>query len=153
MNEQRTDWVYFLNLTAKVPSHFFHLDAFIKPHGLSMIPMGLNDLLSFTNSGDDCHIFIFINSLARKNYFNKRVRKILKYLIKKHGVHIYILSSFDNTSDRYIYGKSGKYHFTRLPVGLNAYATALATAIRKKDEGLNKWPGAKRRVNLYGEKL
>lgn len=149
----KNEWVYFLNLSSSLDANFINLDSELKTKGLSLVPINLEDLTSLTRAKMNLHIVVVVDKVSKSRYFNLKVRKLMKFLLRRDTINFYVLSSFENLNDKTHVMNRKNYFFTLLPTALKEYAHALSEAINIKDNKVNSWPGARRRVHPTGEKF
>jgi hypothetical protein len=149
----KNEWVYYLNLSNSLDSNFLELDSKMKENGLSLVPVNLEDVYSIVRSKQNIHIMIVVDKASKLVHFNKRIRKIMMLLLRRETINFYVLSSFERLDDKTRLMNRENYFFTSLPCSLSGYTNALARVINNKDQKINAWPGARRRVHISGEKF
>ena len=148
--EAREHWIFYLKLTKNLPEDFLVLDQSFKKHNKSLVPIGLKTLLECIKKNGSVHVLIVVRSYREFRYFDKKVKKILKYLMRTDKVHLYIASSFSGVNDPSIM-KRDHYNFVNLPVKISDFCESISQVIDMKETQVYKWPGGARpRMTLAG---
>lgn len=146
MMEQKSDWIFYLKLTPKLPKKFFDLDNHFKEMGYTLIPVTFKDLVSINKGENTFHVLTIISSFDESTYFEKRVRKLAHYFLRAKRMHMYLVSSFKFTDDTHLFGSSGMYHYVQLPVSIKKFCDTIGETIKNKKLHKRKWPGASSRL-------
>lgn len=125
----------------------------MKEDGLSLVPVNIEDIYSIVRSKQNIHIMVVIDKVSKLVHFSQKIRKVMMLLLRRDTINFYILSSFEKLDDKTILMNRDNYFFTSLPCSLSGYTNTLARVINNKDQKVNAWPGARRRVHISGEKL
>jgi hypothetical protein len=141
--ESENRWIYFLKLSKDLPEFYLNLDQNFKRFDKSLVPITLKSLVESVKRNDEIHLVVVIRSFREFEYFNKKVRKMLKYIVRQERVNIYMASSFSSVNDPSIMRKDF-YNYIKLPVDMNLYCESVATMIEVKNLKLKKWPGGMR---------
>ena len=139
-NEEQ--WIFFLQLERNLPKEFFDLDSQFKMNGKSLVPIGMKTLSSVVaSSQENIHVFIMIKSVRDYFFFEKRIKKMMKYIVRSGRVNIYVASSFNKMIDSDIM-KKDHYNFLKLPVSMNYLCGSISRTIDlKNSRTTQKWPG------------
>lgn len=146
MMEEKSDWIFFLRLTPKLPAKFYELDHVFKQTGKTLIPVSFKDLISINKGEDKFHVICVIGSFDEAKYFEKRVRKLTHYFLRSRKMNLYTASSFKFIDDTHLFGSSGQYHYVQLPVGLKKFCDTITETINNKKLHKRKWPGTSSRL-------
>lgn len=141
--ESKNRWIYFLKLSKELPEFYLKLDQNFKKFDKSLVPITLKSLIESSKSNEELHLVIVIRSLKEFEYFQKKVRKMLKFIARQERINIYMASSYSNVNDPGIMRKDF-YNYVKLPISMNLYCESVATMIEVKDQKLKKWPGGVR---------
>lgn len=148
--EKSDNWIFFLKLENELTSDFITLDQEFKKYGRSLVPITLPMFIEALKGDKAADIVIVVKSYREFKYFNSRVKKIFKYLMRAERINIYIVSSFSTINDPALMRK-GFYHFMKLPVKVSDFCYNVVSEIEEKERALNKWPGGVRpRLGLVG---
>ena len=142
----RTEWIYFLRLSKNLPSDYFAIDKAFKEHGRHLVPMDIVGLNECVDKDETMHVLIMIKKVSELRYYEKKVKKILKYMLKRPNVKVYFLSSFSAVNDPTLI-KQGAFHFMRIPLSVNYFVGAVNKQIEIKEMKKNLWPGKLRHSN------
>lgn len=139
--QAREHWIFYLKLSKNLNEDFFLLDQSFKETNKTLIPINLKNLLECTrNHNSSYHVVIVIKSRSDLKYYDKRIKKILKLLIRSGRVSAYIASSFSSVNDTTVLKRS-QYSFVKLPIGLSDFCLSVSNTIDIKESQLHKWPG------------
>lgn len=152
-SHMKNEWIYYLRLSQNLDQNFINLDQGFKEFGHSLVPVTITDLLNMAKSGNSMQVITVVDKISRYQYYNLKVRKILKYLLKRENISFYVLSSFENSNDKKSLGSKNNYFFTSIPVSIKDYTFTVSEVIKIKEAQYNSWPGARRRVYPRGEKF
>jgi hypothetical protein len=141
--EVKEHWIFYLKLQRELPREFFTLDQKFKNSKKSLVPVTIKGLTNMTDKNKSMHVLIVIKSIDEYMYFNKRVKKILKYLIKTGKVNLYIASSFNGVNDTAIM-KRDLYNFIKIPVATEYLCGSISRMIDLKESSTLRWPGGVR---------
>ncbi|MBD65229.1 MAG: hypothetical protein CME62_08480 [Halobacteriovoraceae bacterium] len=141
--EEQNNWVYYLKLQKDLTDEFLTLDSKIKQNGKSLIPVTLGTLQEIVHDQSSLHLIIVIRTMREYSYFNRKVKKIMKYYIRSGKVSLYIASSFNGVNDTAIM-KRDFYNFVKLPVSYKYLANMVSDMVDVKEFGVEKWPGGLR---------
>lgn len=144
MMEERSDWIFYLKLTPKLPAKFFELDHLFKANGQTLVPITFKDLISINKGEAEFNVIIIAGSFDEASYFEKRVRKLAHYFLRSKRMHLYLASSFKFLDDTHLFGSSGIYHYVQLPVGLKKFCDTITETIKNKRASKRQWPGSSR---------
>lgn len=146
MNEEKTDWIFYLKLNRNLPEHFFKLDQEFKKNGYTLIPVSISELITVTKGEGSFHVVAAINGFSEATYFTNKVQKVFQMLLRSKRMHTYIASSFKFIDETAMFGKSGQYHFVSLPVTMEHFCGTISKIIQTKDNQTRKWPGGTTRL-------
>ena len=144
MNEERSDWIFYLKLSKSLPKHFLDLDREFKERGITLIPISISELMSVTKGEGSFNVMTSVRNFSEAKYFSKKVQKIFEFMMRSRRLNLFMASSFSYIDQTSIFGKTGKYHFYPLPVKIDALCATIAHEIYKQQSGDYKWPGASR---------
>lgn len=143
-------WIFYLKLNRDLPREYVALDQSFKVHGKSLVPVGIKGLLDMASKNTSVHIVLYVKTFADLDYFNRRVKRILKYLMRNHMVNLYIASSFGAVNDGTLL-KREQFNFAKLPVRMNTFCESVSSMMDLKESEYFKWPGGKRpKMSLAG---
>lgn len=146
MMDNKSDWIFYLKLSPKLPASFFDMDKRLKENGYTLIPVSFTDLVLLNTKEGEFHVLAMASSTEQATYFQRKVRKILHYLLRSKRMHMYFVSSFKFLDDTHLFGSSGHYHYVQLPVSVNKFCDTISETIKNKRSQSRKWPGASRRL-------
>ncbi|MBT4790402.1 MAG: hypothetical protein HON90_02430 [Halobacteriovoraceae bacterium] len=138
--QDKEQWIFYLKLTKELSKDYFILDQKLKQSDKSLVPVTMKSLLESTKKYKSIHVVIVVKSFQEFRYFNKKVKKMMKYLMMTERVHIYIASSFVAMNDPSIM-KRDFYNFMKLPVSIDLFCHSIARTIDLRDKQANIWPG------------
>lgn len=148
--EKIDHWIYYLKVTKYLPEEYLALDQQFKKHGKSLVPISLRALLDSIRKGQRAHVLIVVKSFNEYKYFNKKVKKILKLIMRSDRVHLYMASSFSSINDPSIM-KRDYYSFSKLPVRMDSFCSKVANTIESRENKSLVWPGGVRpKMSLVG---
>lgn len=144
MKEEKSDWIFYLRLSRKLPKHYFELDQEFKSLGYSLIPVTISELVSVTRGEGSFHVVTAVTGMAEATHYTKKVQKVFGLLLRNKRLNLYISSSFKFIDQTSIFGKTGQYHYTQLPVSMKNFCGKITTTITNKENQVKKWPGGTR---------
>ena len=148
--EDQGQWVFFLKLSKELPSEYVTLSTEFHNRGKTLIPIALRSLLDCIKETSNVDIVLVVKSSQDLRYFNRRIKKIVKYLIRTGRVNLYIASSFTEVNDPTIM-KKDYYYFAKLPVSYSFLCDSISRIIDVREKQMKKWPGGDRpRLQLAG---
>lgn len=133
-------WIYYLKVTKYLPEEYLALDQEFKKHGKSLVPISLKSLLDSIRNGQRAHVLIVVKSFNEYKYFNRKVKKIIKLIMRSDRVHLHVASSFSAINDPTIMRRNF-YDFTRLPVKMNTFCESVSGIIDTQENQSLVWPG------------
>ena len=141
--EVQEQWVYYLKLQKTLPPEFLIVDQKLKTNLKSLVPISIKGLVEASKQGKSLHVVIVIRTVDELRYFNKSVKKYMKFLIRTGKVNIYIASSFSGINDSSIMRRDF-YHFVKLPISTDYFCNSVSRTIDIKESKSHKWPGGMR---------
>jgi hypothetical protein len=148
MNDEKSDWIFYLKLSKSLPPHYISLDKEFKRQGLTLIPISISELMSVTKGEGSFNVLVSIRHFADAKYFAKRIQKTFEFLLRARRINLFMSSSFEFTNQTNKYGKTKKYHFYPLPQRLDEMCDSIALNIQKDKSTDKKWPGSSRGLGL-----
>lgn len=139
-NKSQQQWIFYLKLTKDLPPEYLRLDHEFKKTNKVLVPINLKTLMEHAKKNTNLHVLFLVKSISEYNYFNNKVKKVLKFLLIGRRVHLYIGSSFSAVNDSSIM-KRDYYYYARLPVAINKFCQAVRYEIDRKETTILKWPG------------
>src|SRR5690606_34413117 len=103
-------------------------------------PITLRGLTDAVQNSKRVHVLIVIRNLDEYRYFNRNVKKIMKYLVRTGRVHLYVASSFNGVNDTVIMRRDF-YNFMKLPVTYDHLCNSISQMIDIKELSSHQWPG------------
>lgn len=138
--EDKEQWLFYLKLTKNLDKDYLRLSQEFTARDKSLIPITIGNLLECTKKTKTIHLMIVIKSVNEYEYFHKRAKKIIKYLVQAGKVHVYIASSFTPAHNTVIM-KKDHYNFMRLPVPYKNLCDGISHMIDAREKKYAKWPG------------
>lgn len=141
--ETKEHWIFYLKLQRELPQEYLMLDQHFKLFTKSLVPVGVRGLTEMVKKTRRIHVLVVIKSIEEYRYFNKHVKKTMKFLVRTGRVNLYIVSSFNGVNDTAIMRRDF-YHFMRLPVSYQHLCQSVSKIIDTKELTSFKWPGGVR---------
>lgn len=138
--ESKEHWIFYLKLQKDLPKEYLVLDNHFKSRNKSLIPISIKGLLDCAKTYKSIHLLIVIKSYKELRYFDVKVKKLLKYLMRTDKINIYVTSSFSVVNDSTVM-KRDKYNFIKLPVSVDYFCGSVSRMIDIKEARLHEWPG------------
>jgi hypothetical protein len=148
MNDEKSDWIFYLKLSKSLPKHFLSLDKEFKSQGLTLIPISISELMSVTKGEGNFNVMVSVRSISDAKYFAKRVHKTFEFLLRSRRINLFMSSSFGFIDQTNKYGRTNKYHFHSLPQKVDELCESIAFDIQEEKSTDRKWPGASRGLGL-----
>lgn len=136
-------WIFYLKLSKNLPDEYLTLDQNFKNHGKSLVPIGLKSLLECIKKGQKAHVVIVVKSYGELKYFNSKVKKMMKFIMRSERIHLYIASSFSGINDPTIMRRD-YYNYVKLPVKMTTFCESVSKTIDVKENQGLVWPGGVR---------
>lgn len=135
--------IFFLKTSRRLPPCYFDLEPHFREQGITLVPVTIDNLLMMSKEVNKVHIITSITSENQKNYFERKVRRVITMLVRNNVATFFQISSFDDTNIGSSLKVSRNYYFTKLPVGTKYYCDKIAKYyfLRKVKEF--RWPGAR----------
>jgi len=133
-------WIFYLKLQKELPREYFSVDQNFKQHYKSLVPITMRGLTDTVKNSKRVHVLIVIRNLDEYRYFNRNVKKIMKFLVRTGRVHLYIASSFNGVNDTAIMRRDF-YNFMKLPVTFDHLCGSISQMVDSKELSSQKWPG------------
>lgn len=144
--ETKTQWIFFLRLSAKLSRQYIDLSQRFKQNGQTLIPVDVSNLLSVNSKEDRINVIVMIDGFKEAQYYHKKIRNILKYWMKSKRFNIFLASSFGLLDDSKIFGLTGNYHYYQLPIHIDEFCDNISSSIQDIASKRRKWPGTSRRL-------
>lgn len=141
--ESKESWIFYLKLQKELPKEYFRLDQELKMYGKSLVPMTIRSLGESIKKSKKIHVLIVVRNLDEFRYFNSKVKKILKFMVRTGRVSLYVTSSFNAVNDTTIMRRDF-YYFMKLPVSYSFLCQSIAKVVDSNDANAYKWPGGSR---------
>ena len=138
--EAKAHWIFYLRLQRDLPREYFLVDQKFKNNFKSLVPITIRGLSESVKSSKRVHVLIVIKTMDEYRYFNKHVKKIMKFLVRTGKVHLYIASSFNGVNDTAIMRRD-HYNFMKLPVTFEHLCESVSQMIDTKELSSHQWPG------------
>jgi hypothetical protein len=138
--EAKEHWIFYLRLQKDLPREYLLLDNMFKEKGKSLIPIGIKGLLECIKTYRSIHMLIVIKNYQELRYYDTKVKKIIKYLIRTGKVNLYVTSSFSAVNDTTIM-KRDYYNFVKMPVSMDYLCGSISRMVDIKEAQLHQWPG------------
>ena len=138
-NDQQ-QWIFYLKLSKDLPEEYLKLAQEFRKTNKTLVPITLKTLLEHAKKNNSMHVLFLVRSISEFNYFNHKVKKVLKYLMIGRRVHLYIGSSFSSVNDSTIMRRDF-YYFSKLPVSVSKFCNAVSIEVDRKETTILKWPG------------
>lgn len=140
----KVHYIFFLQLTAKLPESYFQLARSFSENGITLLPVSLSALVKIMQAGEKAHILCLVSTMKEREAYLRKGHKILSYLVRANIIYLYQASSFGALTQKEAYHKGIRnYFFIQLPVNTEKFcATISKYYFMRKDEKF-KWPGGR----------
>jgi hypothetical protein len=138
--EHKEHWIFYLKLKKNLSEEFLYIDREFKEKNKSLIPIGLKGLLNGIKNYKSIHVMVVIRNYQELRYFETKVKKIMKYVLRTEKVHLYVASSFNSVNDVTVM-KKNHYNFIKLPVSTEYLCGSISRSIDIKETHVDTWPG------------
>ena len=136
-------WIFYLKLTKELKEDYLLLDTEFKKTGKSLVPVNLTTLVDSVRRGQEANLIIVIKSKSELRFFQRRVQKIFKFLMRSERVNVFIASSFYSVNDPALMRKNF-YHYVRLPVRVEKFCNMVNDELINVETNKEYWPGGNR---------
>lgn len=136
-------YVYYLNLTTKLPDWYFVLADILNKDDITLIPI-TSDQIEDVISNERIHVITSVHDFAGKAKFNNHAREFLSFASKNRLIHLYFLSSFSGLSSHFDFVSKDLFHFYTLPMRIEHFALLFRNNYYKVETNISKWPGGRR---------
>lgn len=141
--ETNETWIFYLKLQKALPKKYFRLDQEFKRFGKSLVPVTIKSIGDLIKKNKKIHLMIVVRNLDEYRYFNSKVKKILKFLVRTGRVNLYVTASFSAVNDNSIMRRDF-YFFMKLPVSYEFLCQSVTRVIDSNELHAHKWPGGSR---------
>lgn len=138
--EAQEHWIYYLKLQRDLPREYLVLNRSFREKNKTLIPITISGLLDCAKVYKSLHVVVVIKSYRDFRYFDSRVKKLVKLLIRSGKVNIYLASSFSLINDSTIM-KRDYYNFIKLPASMDFLCGSISRMVEIKESQLHLWPG------------
>lgn len=137
---------FFVTLGDKLPTAFFKMDQHLKAQGIILVPIAVDQLQTLVSSGAQNHYIVLtsVTSFVEFRLYNEKVRHLLKYVLRKTNLSLFIMSSFQKLNDTNQYRMSKNFFFLKYPLNSKLLSEKLARYVELKSEKIAIWPGGRR---------
>ncbi len=146
--KEQDNWVFYLQLKSKLSKDFLVLDRELKDYGKGLVPVSIENLLGYIKKKEGIDLLVVVKSKAEANYYNKRIKKVLRYLILSKKIRLTLVSSYQDINDLTL-AKKGHYFFHQLPMSVSSVVFEMISTIHDRQDNKNKWPGASRPKMMF----
>ena len=135
--------IYYLMTDSKLDGNYLRLERGLKQFNYQLVPVSYSDLLKISAQDYSFHVVCIVASKSDKIYYERKLSKIVRMLLRNKDVCFQVVSSFESISE---YGSSTSkqnYQFSLLPLKLNRFMyDVIEFESRSRDEE-RKWPGGR----------
>lgn len=138
----KNNWIFFLNLSEKLPRNFFILSQFFKDRSITLVPINYTALLQFTRESDRIHIICMVSNMNELSRYNK-IKKYFKLMIQNNILDLYMASSFQGLDETNSFRGKKNYHYIKLPIEAELLCEIIFKTVDIKQNQKLSWPGGK----------
>ena len=143
LNNNQENFLFFLQLSEKLPEEFIHLSYQLSQYSINLIPIKFKDLKEIKmESGNK--MLVLTKNLATRDLFLKMRVRILDFYLKNKNIQIFHLSSFGHLGPTDTSKVKDYYTYYQLPCKMSDIVSLLVIKVFKDKKTLYKWPGGKR---------
>jgi hypothetical protein len=143
---ETTSFVFYLCLSDVQPHSYFLLSNKLKKENIVLVPVRFEQLQKLLSATDQAEVIVIssVRNIQEAVFYQKNVRKHLKYLLKSERITLILLSSFSNLNDQKNHLVKRNYLFLKYPLDLGHICQLIARVLELKQEKSQRWPGGKR---------
>lgn len=135
------DIVFFLKTSRRLPQSYFDLEPNFREQGITLVPVTIDNLLMMSKEVNKVHIVTCITSMNQKQYFERKVRRVITMLVRNNVATFFQISSFEDTNIGSSLKVSRNYYFTKLPVKAKYYCDKISKYYYLSKVKKFRWPG------------
>jgi hypothetical protein len=137
------NWIFYLNITGRLPRSYFTLDQNFRDMGISLIPITIEQLLTIGDDKTGSHIISVVGNIQEKLTFERKHKKLVRYLLRNNMIYFYQASSFSELNDTGHFRTASNYFFFKLPVEVERLTMNIVKYFHLKKQDRFKWPGGR----------
>jgi hypothetical protein len=142
-NSKRPNYVFFLQLSSKLPDYFIRLSAALIPHSIQLVPVTWKDINELI--GRDRRLVIaMVPDMAKQRNFNLLRKRHLDFWLTRRHINLIHIGAFQQISDLFVTKDSNVYTHLRLPALISEMTEIIREGHAKTMERKNLWPGGRR---------
>jgi hypothetical protein len=116
------------------------------------VPVKIDQLQVLVASSEQEQVIVIcsVTSAREFKFYNEKIRKFLKFILKSKRLTFMHLSSFSRLNDQRQFMISKNYYFIKYPFNAKQLSFKISNYHRLKKEQLTIWPGGKRTTLVTG---
>ncbi|WP_034728548.1 hypothetical protein [Bacteriovorax sp. BSW11_IV] len=134
----------YLQTEPKLDKKFFYLSRVFQQYSITLVPIGVSDLINMKLTGRD-YILCIEKNIETRNNFLKVKNRYLDFAMKSGKLAVFDVSSFaPHPIHANIYRQKSYIHI-KLPIEMDDLAREIALMIfQEKSKRAENWPGGRR---------
>jgi hypothetical protein len=110
------DWIFYLQDTNKISSHYLKIADRFKDYGITLIPIKSRDLINLTRDKGKIHVISVVPGQDEKMAFNARGKRICTLMLKQRKMFLYQLTPFQLMDGIALQRGQEQYYKVDMPV-------------------------------------
>ncbi|MBT3235993.1 MAG: hypothetical protein HN353_08585 [Bdellovibrionales bacterium] len=142
-NDVAHNYVFFLQLSTKLPDYFIRLSAALAPHNIQLVPVTWRDISELI--GRDRRLVVaVVPDISRQRNFNLLRARNLDFWLNRRHINLIHVSTFQQINDLFVTKDSSVYTHLKLPTTISQIAMKIIEKHAQVGERKNRWPGGRR---------
>jgi len=144
--ESQSPFIFYLSLEDALPKSFYTFHGHLKNLGFILVPVKIDQLQVLVASSEQEQVILLcsVTSVREFKFYNDRIRKFLKFILKSKRLTFMHLSSFSKLNDHRQFMMSKNYFFIKYPFNAKQLSFKISKYHSLKKEQHTVWPGGKR---------
>lgn len=144
--EAQSPFIFYLSLEDALPKSFYIFDQHLKDLGFILVPVKIDQLQVLVASSEQEQVIVVCSVTSAREYkfYNEKIRKFLKFILKSKRLTFMHLSSFSKLNDQRQFMMSKNYYFIKYPFNAKQLSFKISKYHSLKKEQHTIWPGGRR---------
>lgn len=150
--DAQSPFIFYLSFEDSLPKSFYIFHQHLKDLGFILVPVKIDQLQVLVASSEQEQVIVIcsVTSAREFKFYNEKIRKFLKFILKSKRLTFMHLSSFSRLNDQRQFMISKNYYFIKYPFNAKQLSFKISKYHSLKKEQLTIWPGGKRTTLVTG---
>ena len=138
------NYIFYIRLSPRLPKSFYKLAREFSKEGIHLIPVEIETLSELMDSRKRAHILCHVADANEREFYFKKVHKLLCYLVRSQRSYYYLLSGYKKLMNREAFHSGAKnYSFLELPATCREICDRIILSFYQRKKAELKWPGGR----------